>query len=63
MGNYGYVDTKGFLILQDGEKSDRSTLHVKQRISGLQPVIKPYSMAERVEKYKNVCWICDGWHQ
>lgn len=20
-------------------------------------------MSERIEKYKNVCWICDGWHQ
>jgi hypothetical protein len=36
-------------------------IHVKPRINGLSPV--PIPVGERVEKMKNVCWICEGWHE
>ena len=34
VGNYGYVDAKGFLVVPHGVSKDLSEMHLKQRISG-----------------------------
>lgn len=34
VGNYGYVDSKGFLVVHDGMGKDISEMHLKSRISG-----------------------------
>ena len=60
LGNYGYVDTKGFLVVDEKVKNIEE-IHVKPRINGLSPV--PIPIGERIEKMKNVCWICEGWHE
>lgn len=38
-------------------------MHVKLRIKGVEALKKSYTSAERLEKMKNVCWICEGWHE
>ena len=40
VGNYGYVDAKGFLIVPPGASKDISEMHLKQRISGIKKVFK-----------------------
>lgn len=37
--------------------------HDLKRISGTNPLRRSYTNTERIEKLKNICWICDGWHQ
>jgi len=54
------VDTKGFLIIEERFKN-MEEIHVKPRMNGLNPV--PIPIGERLEKMKNVCWICQGWHE
>lgn len=61
-GNFGYVDTKGFLKLENREIT---TLH-----SIMHPNINSYDIVFRREaagmdpvKYTNVCWICEGWYE
>lgn len=59
-GNYGYVDTKGFLILENDSRN-MSSIHVDTRIQGVSEHPKPYSRTARYEKVRDTCWICDGW--
>ncbi|CAD8105716.1 unnamed protein product [Paramecium sonneborni] len=59
-GNFGYVDSKGFLIIENNMKNYNS-IHVDQRIKGVSPNPKPYEHSSHFEKLKDVCWICDEW--
>lgn len=33
-GNYGYVDSRGFLIIDESDGSDLTAMHTKVRING-----------------------------
>ncbi|CAD8076826.1 unnamed protein product [Paramecium sonneborni] len=59
-GNFGYVDSKGFLIIQN-EMRNFNQIHTDYRIRGCETHSKPYSKGPRSEKMMDVCWICDGW--
>ncbi|CAK90105.1 unnamed protein product (macronuclear) [Paramecium tetraurelia] len=59
-GNFGFVDSKGFLIIDSSMKNFNS-IHIEQRIKGVMPHPKPYDHASRFEKVKDICWICDRW--
>lgn len=60
-GNYGYVDSEGFLVLD--KVKDYSTMHGRKAIYGLEKVRYYNKLAHQVESVdtKNCCWICDGW--
>ena len=34
-----------------------------RRINGNNPLKKAFNVVHRSEQLKNVCWICDGWHE
>jgi hypothetical protein len=48
------------LIVEEKVKNIEE-IHVKPRMNGLQPV--KITVGERIEKMKNVCWICEGWQE
>lgn len=60
-GNYGYVDSEGFLLVEDVK--DLSTMHGRKGIFGLEKVRHYNKLAHQVESVdtRNCCWICDGW--
>ena len=75
MGNYGYVDSKGFLSLDDKFDDNFRQIHVYKKINGILPIsnlifpgLIPSSTILQKKKHKletrvkDVCWICDGWH-
>jgi hypothetical protein len=31
-------------------------------MNGFEPIKRAYSTAEKLEKSKDACWICDGWY-
>lgn len=65
-GNYGYVDSEGFLQL-DGATKEIKDYHTHKRIDSVKK-LKFYNrmLVNEVDggiQAKNCCWICDGWHE
>jgi hypothetical protein len=60
-GNYGYVDSEGFLIL-DGAVKDFSSEHHTRQIDSINRLDNFHKFQQvNAEDARNVCWICDGW--
>ena len=61
-GNYGYVDSEGFLVIKDAFKDFSSEHHTRQidSVNRLDNFHKFYQQIE-ADDARNVCWICDGW--
>lgn len=61
-GNYGYIDSEGFLVIKDSFKDFSSEHHTRQinSIHRLDNFHKFYQQIEAADA-RNVCWICDGW--
>lgn len=61
-GNYGYIDTKGFLKL---ENKDITSLHslVHKNINSYDIVFRREAICMEPKKFTNVCWICEGWYE
>ena len=61
-GNYGFIDQKGFLqIPDDFEKESMLFFAPKHRIQGVK-LVKKY-VGDYSVKYKDQCWICEGWQE
>lgn len=56
-GNYGYIDSKGFLKV---EKKNITSLHsiVQKNISSYDIVFRREGISLEPTIFKNVCWIC-----
>lgn len=60
MGNFGYVDCKGFLKFdQNQENISAETGYIK--IQSFDVVHRRPKIGLTAEKMKDVCWICEGW--
>ena len=61
-GNYGYVDSEQFLVLE-GLKKDFSSGQSMRQIRGVDKIKHYNKLAHQVNPSdaRNVCWICDGW--
>ena len=61
-GNYGYVDSKGFLQL---EEKDLTSLHsiISKNINSYDIVFRRENTSFEAKKFKNVCWVCEGWYE
>ena len=62
VGNYGYIDSRGFLIVDDNTEKDLSEMHVSHRIDGVS-LIKESRKKKMDETLKDCCWICEGWNE
>ncbi|EGR31140.1 leucine rich repeat protein [Ichthyophthirius multifiliis] len=63
-GNTGYIDSRGFLVLEDNLNEDLTGMHIKQRINSCKVLPFNYSFKGQREKdLKDVCWICGGWDE
>jgi hypothetical protein len=60
-GNYGYVDSEGYLVLETFK--DVSSCHSTKRIKGVKKIKHYNKLAHQIEPTdaKNYCWLCDGW--
>jgi len=63
-GNYGYVDTEGFLIVGD-EDRELLSIHSHKRFDSFKK-LKNFNRltlhdASDPRGVRNCCWICDGW--
>ena len=61
-GNYGYIDSKGFLKV---EQRDMTSLHsiMTQKINSYDIIFNRENIGFEPRKFKNVCWICEGWYE
>lgn len=61
-GNFGYIDSEGFLIVEDAIK-DPSGPHVARRIDSVNIHSNYKKFRSQIDETvaKNCCWICDGW--
>lgn len=59
-GNFGYIDSEGYLVLEDSTK-DISSEHITRKIDSvnIQSNFKKFKTQDTPAK--NYCWICDGW--
>ena len=61
-GNYGYVDSEGFLVVDEMVK-DFSSEHHARKIDSVNRLDNYHQFYQQVEAAdaRNCCWICDGW--
>ncbi|EGR29347.1 leucine rich repeat protein [Ichthyophthirius multifiliis] len=62
-GNCGYVDSRGFLIVEDEKNYDLTGVHIKQRINGCKVLNQNYHTNQRDKDIQDCCWICQGWSE
>lgn len=61
-GNYGYIDTKGFLKLENREITSLHSI-VHKNINSYDIVFRREAVCLEPTKFTNVCWICEGWYE
>lgn len=62
IGNYGYVDSKGFLVVNENTTKDISEMHINHRMNGC-AFSKGLNKKRGYETLKDCCWICEGWNE
>ncbi|EGR32874.1 leucine rich repeat protein [Ichthyophthirius multifiliis] len=63
-GNIGYVDSRGFLIVNELQEKEIAQLHTQVRINGCKSIENFIKLRETREKdLQNCCWICEGWQE
>lgn len=61
-GNHGYVDSRGFLIVEEKELTSLHSL-VETKIDSYNIASKRTNSTTSPKLFKNVCWICEGWYE
>ena len=61
LGNKGYVNSEGNLILTNPFDSQPSSYHLQKEINSVNPLSKDLNTYEEKLEIRNPCWICDGW--
>ena len=61
LGNFGYVDSKGFLKFDDSNTENVSSENGHIKIQSFDIVHRRPKIKMGLEKLKDVCWICEGW--
>lgn len=61
MGNHGYIDSKGFLVVDSTQETFRE-MHNTHHINGLHTTNQNKSYNNKCLAL-DVCWVCEGWHQ
>ena len=61
-GNYGWVNSRGFLIVEEKQETLLDTID-QQKMNGFEVTVIRENHSLKSEPIKNVCWICEGWHE
>ncbi|KAL4510557.1 hypothetical protein ABPG72_004711 [Tetrahymena utriculariae] len=62
-GNYGFVESRGFLIVQENQQQLLAGLHNKRQIKGIHTLEREVYRSDRDIDLADCCWICDGWQE
>ncbi|KAL4456118.1 hypothetical protein ABPG74_014079 [Tetrahymena malaccensis] len=62
-GNVGYVDSRGFLIIEEESEQDLTAMHTRLRIDSCKTVETNIFRTSRDKDLKDCCWICEGWQE
>ncbi|KAL4466565.1 hypothetical protein ABPG72_010616 [Tetrahymena utriculariae] len=62
-GNAGYIDSRGFLIVNENQQQDLTGIHVKKRINGNKALSQFILRNNRDIDLQDCCWICEGWNE
>ncbi len=61
-GNHGFVDSRGFLMIEEKELTSLHSL-VETKIDSYNIVFKRQNSSTSPKMFKNVCWVCEGWYE
>ena len=61
-GNSGYIDAKGFLKSEERESTSLHSI-LSTKINSYDIVFRRENNSFEPIRYKNICWICEGWYE